>query len=474
MRNVLIVAYYFPPIAASGAMRPLAWCRFLGASGWQPRVLAVDPSSVFPAHPVDAQLAARLPASLRVDRVAHGNPIQTLLRVRNRVRAGLRGGAAIAQAAASTPVPSSPSPTAGASISATTGSGDGGPLGELKHLILDWGFAFPDPQCAWLKPAVAAAKLWPRSEVPDVVLATGGPWTSLLVGQALAEHWRVPFIADYRDPWSNNPYVSFRSPLLNGRARALEASVCHSAGRIIANTPELQAQLARDYPEHAQKIVAITNGYDPDLFPHATAGRTGGTSEQAAGQGLELCHFGTVYGKRTPAVLLQTALELVDAGRLTPAHLRLRFVGSWDVDEPDCERVAQALERAGILTREPAVPHQACLQQMLRADALLVMQPDSPLQIPGKIYEYVATRRPMVLIGGEGATANLVNRFGLGVAVPNQAARIRQVLLDIIERPQMLKAPTPEHVGRFDYRQLTADVAAQLDAVCRVPLAKAS
>lgn len=455
-------------------MRPLAWCRFLGASGWHPRVLSVDPSSVFPPHPVDPQLAARLPDSLRVDRVAHGNPIQTLLRMRNRVRDGLRSRAQSTPGPATMAESSSQSPIAGVVAPASTASTSGGALGELKHLILDWGFAFPDPQCAWLKPAVTAAKLWPRSETPDAVLATGGPWTSLLVGQALAEHWRVPFIADYRDPWSNNPYVSFQSPFLNRRARALEASVCRSAGRIIANTPELQAQLARDYPEHAHKIVAITNGYDPDLFPRVAGARAEDGGTQDSRQGMELCHFGTVYGKRTPVVLFQVALELVEAGRLTSSHVRFRFVGSWDVDDPVCERVAQALERAGILKRDPAVPHHACLQQMLQADALLVMQPDSPLQIPGKLYEYVATRRPLVLIGGEGATANLVNRCGFGVAVPNDAARIRQVLLDIIERPHGLKVPAPEQVQRFDYRQLTADVAGQLDAACRVPLAKAS
>jgi hypothetical protein len=123
------------------------------------------------------------------------------------------------------------------------------------------------------------------------------------------------------------------------------------------------------------------------------------------------------------------------------------------------------LEKAGLLTREPPVPYQECLQQMCEADALLVIQPDSPLQIPGKIYEYVATRRPLLLVGGEGATANLVQRHRLGLACPNDAGRIRQLMVDVIEGRQVLSASPQAEIDRFNYRSLTADLARVLDEV---------
>jgi glycosyltransferase involved in cell wall biosynthesis len=306
-----------------------------------------------------------------------------------------------------------------------------------------------------------------RAEIPDIVFATGGPWTSLLVGRRLAESWGVPFIADYRDPWTSNPYVSFASAWLNAKARELEESVGRAASRVITNTHELRLQLKKDYPGLAQKVLTITNGFDPDSFDsiarqeRPNEGRDTSTTRPS----LKLCHFGTVYGKRTPAVLLQTLLNLCESGRLSSSQLSLRFVGSWEVNEAECEEPAQRLEKLGLLKREPPVPYQACLQQMAEADALLVIQPNAPLQIPGKIYEYVATRRPLLLIGGEGATASLVQRHRLGLACPNDADQIRRLIVDLVERRQSLPAPAPEEVDRFNYRSLTGDLAKVLDEV---------
>lgn len=339
----------------------------------------------------------------------------------------------------------------------------------MKRLLLDWMFEFPDPQCAWFNSVTRYAKAFSKEEIPDVIWATGGPWTSLLVGKELARHWGVPLIADYRDPWTSNPYVSFSSDWLNGRARQLEGAVLKQARHIVTNTQELRSRLQQDYPAEAAKVFTITNGFDPDAFPHLNqplaAGKPDGVRTHKAP--LELCHFGTVYGKRTPIVLLQTLLDLYRAGRLSNAHLCLRFVGAWDVTDASCEDVAQQLEKAGLLKREPPVPYQACLRQMSAADALLVIQPDSPLQIPGKIYEYIATGRPLVLLGGEGATANLVNRHRLGLACQNRADDIRQLLCDIVDHRRTLTPPVPEEVARFDYRSLTGDLAKVLDEVLR-------
>lgn len=457
MKRVLIVAYYFPPVAASGAMRPLAFCRFLESYGWRPRVVTTDAQSVFPPHPVDPQLAGKLPAAVRVDAVPHGNPLQRLLAWREQVRSFL-GSHQKGRRVEGLP----PERVAHPASPAAPGS-------SLKRLVLDWTFEFPDPQCSWLGPVTSYAKAFSREEIPDVIWATGGPWTSLLVGKELATHWGVPLIVDYRDPWTSNPYVSFSSDWLNGRARKLEESVLNRASRIVTNTHELRSRLQQDYPAVAAKCSTITNGFDPEAFPHlsqrsAAGVQDGGPINKAP---LELCHFGTVYGKRTPIVLLQAVLDLYRAGRLSNAHLSLRFVGAWEVAEASCEDVAQQLEKAGLLKREPPIPYQACLRQMTAADALLVIQPDSPLQIPGKIYEYIATGRPLVLLGGEGATANLVNRHRLGLACSNGANDIRQLLYDIVDHRRTLAPPAPAEVARFDYRSLTGDLAKVLDEVVR-------
>jgi hypothetical protein len=242
----------------------------------------------------------------------------------------------------------------------------------------------------------------------------------------------------------------------------LEETVCKKACRVITNTHELRLQLQKDYPSISGKVLTITNGFDPDSFSPCQASAP---TRRAKETKLEWCHFGTVYGKRTPAMLLRSLLELHQTGRLVGKQLCLRFVGRWEVTEPGCEELAQWLEKVGLLKREPPVSHEACLQQMKEADALLVIQPDSPLQIPRKIYEYIATRRPLLLIGGEGATANLVRRHCLGIACSNNEEEIRRLVLDVIEGRTKLLSPAQQEIDRFNYRNLTAELARVLDQV---------
>ena len=94
-----------------------------------------------------------------------------------------------------------------------------GRLSALKDLVVDWTFSFPDKQCFWFGPAVRSLSGIPREDYPDIVFASGNPWTSFLVGKRLAERYGVPFIANFGDPWTGHPpYGQFRSPILTQRA----------------------------------------------------------------------------------------------------------------------------------------------------------------------------------------------------------------------------------------------------------------
>ena len=100
--------------------------------------------------------------------------------------------------------------------------------------MIDWLLSFPDPQYYWLRPAIRSLSQVPRIEYPDVVFATGAPWTALFVGKVLAQRFRVPFVADFRDTWTGN--VKIRSPFLFQRATLLERSIYEAAACVIVNT----------------------------------------------------------------------------------------------------------------------------------------------------------------------------------------------------------------------------------------------
>ncbi len=448
-----MVAYYFPPVAASGAMRPLGFCRNLATYGWSPQVLTTTPECVYPVHPVDQKLGERVPAEVEIIRVPYIDQFQRVLRYREILRGMIRRTA-----------PREPEKNVESTAIPAAEAGAG--RAAIKDLLLDWAFAFPDRQCGWHRQAVRAMQASVGTDIPDVIFATGGPWTSFRVGATLAEAFNRPLVLDYRDPWNCNPFYSFSSETLTKKSRATEAQVCQIASHVIANTEELRERLIEEYGSLQDRCTWIPNGFDRQtLTPDHVFGGQSDLSPPAAG--YELCHFGTVYGKRSPRVLLQAVWELFQENQLKPEAIRLRFVGGWDTTDQECERYAVSLEKHGFLRREPPVSHSVCLREMQRSSVLLVLQPDSPLQIPAKIYEYIATGRPLLLIGGEGATANLVARHGLGVSSPNQVSRIKALLQSVANGTQQLVPPEAARVNRFEYYSLTGELAAIFDAVDR-------
>jgi glycosyltransferase involved in cell wall biosynthesis len=323
-----------------------------------------------------------------------------------------------------------------------------------------------------LQPAVRRFYRIAGAEIPDVVFATGGPWTALLVGEALAKKFRVPFVADFRDPWTDNPHMKDHPKAILHKAKRVERSVYESAARVIANTPELCDKLRTDHPDLRGKFLTITNGFDGETWlPGTDPCADGGSGPSCFGQRdlIELCHFGTVYGNRSPVALLQALKELVDNKQIAPDQLRIRFVGVWEVTDPSCEKLARDLEQRGMIRREPPVAHDHCVQLMRKAKVLLLLQPAYPLQIPGKIYEYIATGRPLLVIGGEGATANLVEKNQLGICCPNQVADIKTTLSRLVARKLRIAPPRKEMRECFEYRALAGNLASVLDDVCAKP-----
>lgn len=332
--------------------------------------------------------------------------------------------------------------------------------GQFSRLMLDWAFAFPDPQIAWKRAVLKQLSFQSEADRPDVIFATGSPWTSLLIGQALGRRYGVPFVVDFRDPWASNADFHYINPALIRKTQDLERKICRDAAAVIANTVELKTHLTHLYPEIEKKCVAISNGFHADDFSLLS---TLGERPRSKHLGIEICHFGTMYMMRTPVALLRALVELVRAGQILASQLRLRFVGTWDVRSQECEQLALELEGQGVLRRDAAVGHAECLAQMMEADALLTMQPGSTLQIPAKIYEYIATRRPLVVIGDPGATFNLVQRHQLGICCRNEVQAIKELLVKLAHGSSTLMIPSKETAEGFNYSNLTEQLAKVFD-----------
>lgn len=449
-----MIAYYFPPVAASGAFRPLSFCRYLEEYGWRPRILTTDPQSVWPPLYNDPELCRLLPTHLQIERVPHRTPLRDLIRVRSQVRTLSRW---IYQPHVNDDPIGSPGVDDGAGISDH--------IVKLRNVVQERTFSFPDPQCFWFRPALRRMVKLFSNERPDVVLATGKPWTSLLLGRAIAKRFRVPFLADFRDPWLRNPHL-LAGAYLTRAARKLERRICSSASRVVTTTQELRDQLAADYPHLKDKFITITNGFDglqcEELLCGDGSARIYPLKRTPI---LELAHFGSISGNRTPEPLLQAIKELAAEKRIQHGDIRVRFIGDWSLTYGSGGLLAEELEGQGFVRREPPLPHEVCLEQMSRTSVLLLLQSGYPMQIPAKLYEYIAIGRPILLVGGTGATANIVNRYGLGVYCPEEILQIKQTLMLLITGKITIN-PVPITVrNRFDYRNLAGELAAVFDEV---------
>lgn len=391
MRNLLIVFYHAPPLNVSGLQRILHFLRHLPRCGWQGHLLGVDPETAESFLPRDPALLERIPEGARVFHAPRRGLLDAIVRR----------------------MPS--------------------------------GTEVPDLQAGWYGPAVRAGRRALDEVKADVLLASGSPWTSLLVGRKLAREAGLPFVADFRDPWVGNPYAE-RGRVRRALDALLEGVVVRAADRVVANTEPLRLDFRCRYPAvDPEKFACVPNGFDSaDLVTE----RRG-----PAGDGLTIRHMGSLYAKRDPRPFLRALAAAVAAGEVPADRTLVEFVG--ENHRPAFARadVLAAMGLAGIVRFLPPVGHREALAAQAAADAVLVLQPDTALQVPAKLFEAIGLEREVLLLAPPGATAALVREERLGlVADPGDEAAIRAALGDLWRRRRERSAvPRDRRAARSKY-----------------------
>ena len=223
-KKVLVVCYHFPPSAAVGGIRAAKFCKYLPGHGWQPIVLTVAEDDLEETSPAAGKM---IPEGLRVVRAPMWPGLrQIYLRLRG------KSGAEVShkeQAFISEDIQSSSPWQRKESLAS-----------RIKRFMLSlmW---LPDDIQGWYPPGVSAGVRLFKEEKFDAVLATGPPWTSLLIGRRIARKTGRPFAADFRDPWLHNPWKPYWvvSKPAKRLERRMEAGVVQQASRVICNTSGL-------------------------------------------------------------------------------------------------------------------------------------------------------------------------------------------------------------------------------------------
>lgn len=412
-RSVLMIAYYFPPLGGAGVQRTLKFARYLPGYGWRPHILTVRRG--VRGEPRDPSLGAEAPDAL----VSRTPFLDLTLIPRGAARLGLRRFAALARAL-------------------------------LLYL--------PDQQAGWLPWACARAAELARDA--DVVYTTSAPYTAHLVGLWVKQRVGTPWVADFRDEWSLNPFFQYPSPALLALNRLMERRALAVADRALATTPGHAAGLAMLTPEARRGNVRVLhNGYDPADAPDGPV---------APFERFTLAHIGTFYGIRQPTGLLLALERLIAEGALPAGEVRLVLAGAGAAPIAVPPSLAGVVETPGYLAHRDALRIlYAATTPVLAVGARGAAGLDN---IPGKLYEYLATGKPILALADPRSyAAEIVRRARCGVvAPPDDVPAIMAALRELYARWRSGAPPEDpdwDLIRSFDRRRLTGDLAAIFDEV---------
>ena len=277
----------------------------------------------------------------------------------------------------------------------------------------------PDKRNGWLRPATATGRRLLKTWRPDLIIASAPPFTGLLVARNLAREFAIPWIAELRDPWADNPYGTDGTDDPAWRCcldRIMEKRTLRSAAAIVTVSPPVTLELRQRY---RQPVATILNGYSQEDQVEL--------SPRPGSDQLAIVYTGTIYaGLRDPSPLFAAIARLGERRN----GVNVIFHGPTDGE------VRHLAKRHGVQDRvfvEPKLDYRELLEQQAAADVLLLLQRNHASDegnIPAKFFEYLAARRPILLLGCEtGFVAGMVRERQAGfvsndpVAIADQLTR---------------------------------------------------
>jgi glycosyltransferase involved in cell wall biosynthesis len=404
-RRLLLLTHYFPPSTQVGALRWRKMLSHLAEMGWGADVVAADAGSgpglaEFPDLPNGLRIWTVPTPDLRVRVVERG-----LYRAFQRLKPGARR----------TGAPSAGPPTRAVRAEARTRDGVRWNLHSLRGYTRLW-FTLRDFLVAreWTKAVVRVADRIARPGLHDVVISSGPPHHWHTAAKKVAARHALPLVLDLRDPWAASDIVHdyFATPLWLKLTEHSERSATRRADLLVANTPALHRAMARTYPDVAERIVTVMNGYDEDSVPRPRRSSC-----------FNIGYAGSIYFGRDPRPLFEGSAAVIRELRLSTEDLKIRFIGDQSYGSVPLRDLA---EEAGIpeyVDTGPSVPQPEAWQFMADSHMLVSLPWNDGLTVPAKVYEYM--RFPswlLVFSHPDSAVAELLRGMDTDVIRPSDGA----------------------------------------------------
>ncbi len=361
-KRVLIIAYYWPPSGGGGVQRWVKFVKYLRQFGWEPVVYTPE---IKERPAADASLLNQIPEGLKVIKMPIREPYKyyKLLTGRSkndRVYSGF--------------------------LSEKQERG----FADKVAMFIRGNFFIPDARRAWIRPSIRFLRSYVESESIDAMISTGPPHSMHLIAMGVAAKHAIPWITDFRDPWTNIDFYGHLRLLrcADARHRRLERRVLQRASKVVTVSPSWVADFARI--SGRSDITLITNGYDPADFQD-DPGRLDDL--------FTICHSGSMNQDRNPQTLWRVLAKLCDENRRFKDKLRILLIGQVDIT---VRKSIHQYKLDGHLEKSDFLPHDQLIRRIRRAQLLLLTinaTANAGGIIPGKLFEYLAAGRPIFCVG---------------------------------------------------------------------------
>lgn len=442
-RKALILTYLFPPIGGIGVQRPLKFVKYLRDFGFEPVVL----TTAKPYYPtMDETLLGQIPDGVKVTRVA--DPISRW----------------IGKVVTSTSAKGSATGEASTNL-ITRGAKVRSILKRIKNFV-----CVPDEQVFWSLRAAVTAMRMVREEKIDCLYTTSGPNSTHIAGWLIRRFTGVKWVADFRDPWTDNLHYK-RTGIRARFERTVEHLVFQKADAITVVTEGFKDLFATKYPQYRDKIRVLRNGVDLSDFPEGVL--VSESSKRRRGP-FTFFYAGILYDKRSPEAFLQALSSLLRYGQLQSHEVSVQFAGVFDYPGQNANRdLVQALGLTDVVKTLGYLPHHEVLRRQTAADALLLIGEKSKSAgsyVPGKLYEYLYARRPILGILEDGEAADLIRRANAGSVIsPSMTKLIADEILNLVKRrTEFTVSPDEEFLGTFSRRGQTRELAELMHSLTNV------
>ncbi|MBE0651812.1 MAG: glycosyltransferase family 4 protein [Bacteroidales bacterium] len=433
MKKVLVITYYWPPSGGGGVQRWLKFVKYLKRFDWEPIVFTPSNPEI-PSE--DLSLLDEVPKDIRVIRNKIWEPYTFYKQFTGRKKEDKIQTAFLTEKK--------------------------GKFHFLENIAV-WirgNMFIPDARKYWIRPSVKLLSEFLISHKVDAVVTTGPPHSTHLIGLHLKEKLGIRWLADFRDPWTNIDY--YQALKLGPRAdklhHKLEKMVLEQADAVTVISPgmkrEFQEIVNREYE-------VIPNGFDEeDTMPQQNI--------EIDRNHFTLAHIGSLTKTRNAENLWKVLNELATENGDFAKKLEIKNVGKIDMD------AVASLRNHGMesyLNRVDYMPHQEVIAEQMKASVLILLinnTPNSKLILTGKIFEYLASGRPIICIGPpDGDAAEVIRLTKSGSVFDfDETENLKTEILRLFDEFSSGKVtPRNKDVQQFERKNLTSKMAGVLDKI---------